>query len=189
MKLQHKYSLADIISGCQKAERRSQEALYKLMASKMFGVCMRYAKNQFEAEDMLQTGFIKVFRNIDSYRGDGSFEGWVRRIMVNTSIEFYRKNLKTLGDVDVNDFTESVFVEFEISNLNARDLMRLVQALPDSYRMVFNMYAIEGYSHREIGQIIGITEGASKAQLSRARAILRDKIKKMEGQSYESNVG
>lgn len=190
MNLQHKYSLEEIIKGCKEGKPRFQESLYKLMSSKMFGVCMRYAKDQFEAEDILQTGFVKVFRKIDMYKGEGSFEGWVRRIMVNTSIEFYRKNLKSLNIVDITEVNEKeVSTAFDTSSLNVKDLLKLIQALSVGYRMVFNMYAIEGFSHREIAAELGITEGASKSQLSRARAILREQVLKMEGQVYETNVG
>jgi len=190
MNLQHKYSLEEIIEGCREGKNRFQESLYKLMASKMLGVCMRYAKDQFEAEDMLQSGFIKVFRKIDMYKGEGSFEGWVRRIMVNTSIEFYRKNLRSLNVIDITGIQEQeVSTSFDMSSLNVKDLMKLIQGLSAGYRMVFNMYAIEGFSHKEIAAELGITEGASKSQLSRARAILREQVLKMEGQVYETNVG
>lgn len=190
MNLQNKHSLLDIIEGCQKTDRRFQELLYKMMASKMLGVCMRYARDKFEAEDILQTGFIKVFKHIQSYKGEGSFEGWVRRIMVNTSIEFYRKNMRMLNVVDIEEASvTTAFTELELSKLQAKDLMKLIQSLSEVYRIVFNMYAIEGYSHKEIADTLGITEGASKVQLSRARSILKEKIKKLERQGYEINVG
>ncbi|WP_353132050.1 RNA polymerase sigma factor [Pseudopedobacter sp.] len=190
MNLQNKYSLSEIIEGCQKTDRRFQELLYKMTASKMLGVCMRYAKDKFEAEDILQSGFIKVFKHIHSYKGEGSFEGWIRRIMVNTSIEFYRKNIRMLSVVDIEETNaELVFTEFELSSLQAKDLMKLIQTLSEIHRMIFNMYAIEGYSHREIADALGITEGASKVQLSRARAVLKEKIKKLERQGHEINVG
>lgn len=190
MNLQHKYSQEEIIQGCQAGERRYQELLYKMMSSKMLGVCMRYAKDQFEAEDMMQTAFVKVFRNINAYRGEGSFEGWIRRIMVNTSIEVYRKNLRSLNVVDIDETHDhQASTAFDMSRLNIADLMKLIRNLSDGYRLVFNMYAIEGYSHKEIAKELGITEGASKSQLSRARAILREQILKMEGNSYGTNVG
>jgi RNA polymerase sigma factor (sigma-70 family) len=190
MNLEHSYSLEEIIKGCREGKKRSQESLYKLMASKMLGVCMRYAKDQFEAEDMMQSGFVKVFRKIEMYKGDGSFEGWVRRIMVNTSIEFYRKNLRSLNVVDISEIQEQeVSTSFDMSSINVKDLMQLIQGLSVGYRMVFNMYAIEGFSHKEIAAELGITEGASKSQLSRARAILRAQVLKMEGQVYETNIG
>src|SRR5690606_33891232 len=106
---------------------------------------------KFEAEDILQTGFIKVFKHIQSYKGEGSFEGWVRRIMVNTSIEYYRKNMRMLNVVDIEEASvTTAFTELELSKLQAKDLMKLIQSLSEVYRIVFNMYAIEGYSHKEI---------------------------------------
>ncbi len=156
----------------------------------MLGICMRYAKDRFEAEDMMQTGYIKVFKKLDEYRGEGSFEGWMRRIMVNTSIEFYRKNLRNLNVVDIDeDVNQQWSSDFDMSQIHAKDLMRLVQNLSNGYRLVFNMYAIEGYSHKEIAEKLGITEGASKSQLSRARAILKEQVLKLEGYKNETNVG
>jgi RNA polymerase sigma-70 factor (ECF subfamily) len=151
---------------------------------------MRYAKDQFEAEDMLQTGFVKVFRKLNDYRGEGSFEGWMRRIMVHTSIEFYRKSLRTLNVVDIGEIHEQeASTAFDMSSINVKDLMKLIQNLSNGYRLVFNMYAIEGYSHKEIAAELGITEGASKSQLSRARAVLREQVLKLEGYRNESSFG
>lgn len=190
MILQHKYTLEDLVKGCQEGKRQSQELLYKTTSAKMLGICMRYAKDQFEAEDMMQTGFVKVFKKLADYRGEGSFEGWMRRIMVNTSIEFYRKNLRSLSVVDIDETHEQqASTSFDMSSINVKDLMRLIQNLSNGYRLVFNMYAIEGYSHKEIAQELGITEGASKSQLSRARAILREQVLKLEGYKNEANVG
>lgn len=187
--LKHKYALEDIVKGCQAGEREFQELLYNTSSSKMLGICTRYAKDNFEAEDMMQTGFIKVFKKINDYRGEGSFEGWMRRIMVHTSIEFYRKNLRSLHMVNIDETHEqAASSNFDMSSLNVKDLMRLIQNLSTGYRMVFNMYAIEGYSHKEIGEQLGITEGASKSQLSRARAILREQVLKLEGYKNEANV-
>lgn len=190
MNLQHKYALEDLVKGCREGNRKHQEMLYKTTSSKMLGVCMRYAKDHFEAEDMMQTAYVKIFKKLDDYRGEGSFEGWMRRIMVHTSIEFYRKNLRTLNAVDIDDtYDHEAATPFDMSSINVKDLMRLIQNLSSGYRMVFNMYAIEGYSHKEIAAELGITEGASKSQLSRARAILREQVLKLEGYKNESNVG
>ena len=166
-----------------------QEALYKQTASKMMAVCMRYAKDRMEAEDVLQLGYIKIFQKVKDYRGDGSFEGWIRRVMVNTAIESYRKNLRTLNVVPIEDAYEQPSTGFDFSRLGMQDLMKVIQKLADGYRMVFNMYIIEGYSHKEIAETLGISEGASKSQLSRARAILKEEILKMEGISYATNAG
>ena len=160
-----------------------------MLAPKMLGVCMRYATDKMEAEDMLQNGFIKVFNKMNDYRGEGSFEGWVRRVMVHTSIEYYRKHHKMMQIVDIDTPGIEPSVDpLAASNLGVKDLLALIQQLPPGYRMVFNLYAIEGYSHKEIGETMGITEGASKSQLSRARSILKEQILKMEGKRYE-NVG
>ena len=189
MKLSRTITANDLLDGCKRADRRSQEQLYKLLGSKMLGVCMRYAKDSFEAEDMLQMGFVKVFQKVTEFRGDGSFEGWIRRIMVNTAIEIYRKNQRMLNVVDINEVYDEPQVTFDMNGLEAKDLLKLVQQLSTGYKMVFNLYAIEGYSHKEIAEHLGITEGASKSQLSRARSVLKEKLMKMEGAKYASYVG
>ena len=189
MNLDHTYTIDSLLEGCRKGDRKAQEALYKTLASRMMGVCMRYAKDTFEAEDVLQMGFVKVFQKVSEFRGDGSFEGWIRRIMVNTAIESYRKNLRNLNVVDIDEVYDQPQSTFDMSGLELKDLLKLVQQLSNGYRLVFNMYVIEGYSHKEIAGQLGITEGASKSQLSRARAILKEKIIKMEGLNYASHIG
>lgn len=177
------------MEGCKAGKRKMQEALYQQTASKMLAVCMRYAKDRMEAEDVLQLGYIKIFQKVGEYRGDGSFEGWMRRVMVNTAIESYRKNLRTLNVVPIEDAYEQPSTGFDFSRLGMQDLLKVIQKLSDGYRMVFNMYIIEGYSHKEIAATLGISEGASKSQLSRARAILKEEIIKMEGIDYASYAG
>lgn len=183
------YTIDELVIRCKAGERKAQEILYKLLASKMLGVCIRYAADRAEAEDMLQNGFINVFKKLDDYRNEGAFEGWVRRIMVHSAIEYHRKYHKTLQLMDVVDsgYEPSVSAA-AIATLSAKDLMGIIQELPHNYRMVFNLYAIEGYSHKEIGEMVGITEGASKSQLSRARTILKDMVIKMEDKRY-GNAG
>jgi len=189
MFLEHNLTIEQLIKGCRNGERKAQESLYKMYAAKMLGVCMRYATDKMEAEDMLQNGFIKVFNKMDDFRGEGSFEGWVRRIMVHASIEYYRKHHKMMQVVDIDTAHDVHGVDpLASSNLGVKDLLALIQALPPGYRMVFNLYAIEGYSHKEIGEMMTISEGASKSQLSRARTILKEQIAKLEGKRYE-NVG
>lgn len=186
MLLEHKYTIDELVKHCKAGERKSQELLYKQFALKMLGVCMRYATDRMEAEDMLQNGFIKVFQKMNDYRGDGSFEGWVRRIMVHSSIEYYRKHHKMLQVVDIESAGNEPSVNpVAVADLDAKDLMVLIQQLSPGYRMVFNLYAIEGYSHKEIGEIMGISEGASKSQLSRARTILKEQITRSGGKRYE----
>ena len=188
MFLEHKYTIDELIKRCRAGERKAQEMLYKQFASKMLAVCMRYATDKMEAEDMLQNGFIKVFRKIDDYRGDGSFEGWIRRIMVHCSIEYYRKHHKMMQAVDMDECDEPSVDPMAMAKLGAKDLIALIQQLAPGYRMVFNLYAIEGFSHKEIGEIVGISEGASKSQLSRARAILKEQVLKTSTKSY-GNAG
>lgn len=189
MNLDHTYKIDSLLEGCKKGDRKAQESLYKTLASRMMGVCMRYAKDTYEAEDVLQMGFVKVFQKVSEFRGEGSFEGWIRRIMVNTAIESYRKNLRNLNLVNIDEVYDQPQSTFDMSGLELKDLLKLVQQLSNGYRLVFNMYVIEGYSHKEIAGQLGITEGASKSQLSRARAILKEKILKMEDLNYASHIG
>lgn len=186
MFLEPNYTIHQLIDRCRAGERKAQELLYKQFAGKMLGVCMRYATDRMEAEDMLQNGFIRVFQKLQDYRGDGSFEGWVRRIMVHSSIEYYRKHHKMMQVVDMDEAAgnEPSVNPIASANLDAKVLMGMIQQLSPGYRIVFNLYALEGYSHKEIAEIVGITEGASKSQLSRARTILKEQIAKMEGKSY-----
>lgn len=189
MNLDRTFTIDGLLEGCKKGDRKAQESLYKALASRMMGVCMRYARDTFEAEDILQMGFVKVFQKVSEFREEGSFEGWIRRIMVNTAIETYRKNLRSLNVVDIDEVYDQAQSTFDMNKLEVEDLMKLVQQLSNGYRIVFNMYVIEGYSHKEIAKELGISEGASKSQLSRARAILKDKIIKMEGLDYASHIG
>ncbi len=177
------------MEGCKAGDRKMQELLYRQTSSKMLAVCMRYAKDRMEAEDVLQMGYIKIFQKIQEYRGDGSFEGWIRRVMVNTAIESYRKSLRSLKVVEIDEAYEQPSTGFDFGTLVMQDLMKVIQKLADGYRMVFNMYVIEGYSHKEIAETLGISEGASKSQLSRARAILKEEITKMEGFGYATYTG
>lgn len=159
-------------------DRRMQEELYQRFSPRMYGVCLRYAGNTEEAEDILQEGFVKVFKKLDSYRGDGSFEGWIRRIFVNTAIEHFRRKryLQPVTEKEENTL-EGNYLSV-LDDLAERDILALVQQLSPGYRTVFNMYVVEGYTHKEIGDIMGISEGTSKSQLSRAKIILQDLVKK-----------
>ena len=188
------YTLNECLEGCKAGDRKMQEMLYTQTAPKMLAVCMRYAKDRMEAEDVLQMGYVKIFQNITTYRNEGSFEGWIRRIMVNTAIESYRKNLRFLSIVPIETVYEQPAIgsdsyRDDFSSLGMQDLMKIIQKLANGYRMVFNMYVIEGYSHKEIAETLGISESASKSQLSRARAILQQEIIKMEGFGYATHAG
>jgi RNA polymerase sigma factor (sigma-70 family) len=154
-----------------------QEELYNRFAGKMYAVCLRYSNNTDDARDLLQEGFIKVYRNLHRFRAEGSFEGWIRRVFVNSSIEHFRK--KSVQIATVTDREESTIEDNDnsaLDNLAERDIINLIQELSPGYRTVFNLYVIEGYSHREIGEKLGISEGTSKSQLARARSILQKKV-------------
>jgi len=174
MYLEHRSTLEELIQGCRNENSRCQEALFTLFSAKMFTVCLRYARDQMEAEDILQAGFIKMFDKIKEFKAEGSFEGWLRRIIINTGLEYIRKRDKSLVFQEVLDdmFTKSP----DISLFETEYLMVLIQNLTPGYRIVFNLYAIDGYSHKEIGLMLKISEGTSKSQLARARFILREKL-------------
>jgi RNA polymerase sigma factor (sigma-70 family) len=169
-------SEGDLIKGCLSGDSRMQEELYNRFAPKMYAVCLRYSNNADDAQDLLQEGFIKIFRNLDRFRAEGSFEGWVRRVFVNTSIEHYRKKVNLVTTSDREDAVIEDSSVNALDNLAEKDIIKLVQELSPGYRTVFNMYAIEGYSHKEIGTILGISEGTSKSQLARAKSILQKKV-------------
>ena len=169
--------LSDIIKGCLEDNSIAQEKLYQQFASKMFAVCLRYAGDYDEAKDVLQDGFVRIFTNLHQFNEKGSFEGWIRRIMINTALEKYRDKYY-LNRVDNQEDRFEIRVENDVyEDLSAQDLMRMIQELSPKYRMVFNLYAIEGYSHKEISALLKISEGTSKSNLSRARAILQKKLK------------
>jgi RNA polymerase sigma-70 factor (ECF subfamily) len=147
----------------------------------MLGVCMRYAKNTEQAEDVLQDGFVKVFNKLKDFKSEGSLEGWIRRIMVNTALDQIRKEAKFQSDLNIDDVGYKIENnELIVEHLMAEDLMKMVQAMPVGYRIVFNMFAIEGYAHSEIAEKLGISENTSKSQYSRARAYLRERLEKVE---------
>lgn len=147
---------------------------------------MRYAASTYEAEEIMQTGYIKVFTQMSTFRQQGSFEGWIRRIMVNTAIEFFRKSKHTVPLMDLESVPAEADPGINMDSLELQDLLDLIRELPDGYRMVFNMFAIEGYSHREIAEQLGISESTSKTQLLRARVRLQKRIQQLEGENYES---
>lgn len=181
----HNITENDLINGCIGGDRRMQEELYRRFSPKMYGVCLRYAANTEEAEDILQEGFIKVFKKLTSFRGDGSFEGWIRRIFVNTAIEHFRRKryLQPVTDKEENTI-EGKYLSV-LDEMAERDILALVQQLSPGYRTVFNMYVVEGYSHKEIAEILGISEGTSKSQLSRAKLILQDMVEEFIEQRNE----
>lgn len=167
----------DLLRGCLDGDRRMQEELYRRFSPRMYAVCLRYAGKAEEAEDILQEGFIKVFKKLDSFRGDGSFEGWMRRIFVNTAIEHFRRKRYLIPVTEKEENTLEGKYTSVLDELGAKDILALVQELSPGYRTVFNMYVVEGYTHKEIADMLGISEGTSKSQLSRAKVILQDMVR------------
>lgn len=175
--------IKDIISGCLKGNRRDQELLYRRHAARLYAVCLQYSGNDEEARDILQEGFIKIFENLVNYKHEGSFEGWMRRIIVNTALEKYRSKhlLHRVDDIDQIPEPDADPENEDYAGLQAFDLMTIIRDLPPKYRMVFNLFAIEGYSHKEIGKMMNISEGTSKSNLSRARVILQRRVGSLTG--------
>lgn len=162
-----------------KNNSKSQELLYKYFAPKMYGICLRFAGNQMEADDIMQEGFIKVFTQLKNFRNEGSFEGWIRRTFINTAINYYRKNLKSSKFHNVDEFDVANNEETVHDKLSKEELVNLIQQLPNGYRTVFNLNVIEGYTHKEIGAMLNISDNTSKSQLTRARSILQKKVTSM----------
>lgn len=164
----------ELVKGCVSKKPAAQKALFEKFSRKMMGVCLRYAERTEEAEDMLQNGFIRVFEKIETFRGEGSLEGWVRKIVVNESLSWLRKNKMEKMNLDIEDAKYMLPGNNHVSEtVNEKDLLKMIQKLPTGFRTVFNMYAIEGYSHKEIGELLGISEGTSKSQYSRAKVHLQ----------------
>ncbi|MFM9837706.1 MAG: RNA polymerase sigma factor [Cyclobacteriaceae bacterium] len=166
----------ELIGGCAKGDRAAQKALYEHYCRKMMVTCQRYAKSDQEAEDILQEGFIKVFANIKAFREEAKLGTWMTRIMINTALNSQRQKLYLLPMVDVSEVTIRENEEISLSSFHFSELIAIVQSLPDGCRIVFNLFAIEGYSHREIGEMVGISEGTSKSQYNRAKSLLRGKL-------------
>jgi RNA polymerase sigma factor (sigma-70 family) len=170
-----------LVNECAKGNSKAQRALFDKFAPKMLAVCQRYLRNSQEAEDVLQDGFVKVFQKIVDFKMEGSLEGWIRRIVVNTALDTIRKNKKLLDDVQIEEVQYKVsFTDHQFDGMDLAQLMRLIDGMPDGYRIVFNMFAIEGYSHKEIADTLGVTENTSKSQYSRARAFLRTQLELLE---------
>lgn len=179
-------SETDLIKGCINRDSRMQEELYNRFAPKMYAVCLRYSNNTDDAQDLLQEGFIKIFKNLDRFRAEGSFEGWVRRVFINTSIEHYRRKVNLFSTSEKEETLIQDSSWNALDKLAEKDIIKLVQELSPGYRTVFNMYAIEGFSHKEIGGILGISEGTSKSQLARAKGILQKKVEQFLDEKRKS---
>lgn len=164
----------DLVKECVSGNAIAQKKFYDLFARKMMGVCLRYSKDYEEAQDILQDGFVKIFNKLPAFESKGSLEGWVRRIMVNTALDAYRKAKKHQNNVDVDSVSYLLDSnDFTIESINADDLLKIIHSIPEGYRVVFNLFAIEGYSHKEIAERLGVTESTSKSQFSRAKKMLR----------------
>jgi RNA polymerase sigma factor (sigma-70 family) len=164
-----------LVKQCVSGDRKAQHKLYNLYAGKMYAICMRYANNQQDAQDILQDGFIKVFVKLNLYKGEGSLEGWIRRIMVFACIDFLRKRNRDMM-IDIDD----VMVEDKeltgYDKISMQELLTQIQALPNDYRMILNLFMVEGFTHKEISEMLSITESSSKARLSRAKVMLQKQI-------------
>ncbi len=165
-----------LLQGCRKGKSQAQQAFYERFAPKMLGVCIRYIHDREEAEHVMIGGMVKVFEKINQYSGEGSLEGWVRRVVVNESLMYIRKNKNMSLEVEVEQAQFEPNYQTLENNLEAQDLMNLIAELPVGYRTVFNLYAIEGYGHKEIAKTLGINENTSKSQLSRARKLLQTRL-------------
>lgn len=167
----------ELLRLCKQKNASAQKLLYKIYHSSLLGICMRYGKSKAEAEDILQMGMIRIFKNIDSFLGKGSLEGWMKRIVINVAIDNFRKSNKHYYHYNIDELNgEPYFVSDIPSNLEVEDILKTVHQLPAGYRMVFNLFAIEGYSHKEISIRLGISENTSKTQLLKARKSLRKKL-------------
>ncbi|MFO8235351.1 MAG: RNA polymerase sigma factor [Bacteroidales bacterium] len=171
------HDLINIVKACKKGDQKSQKLLYDIFSPRLYGLCLRYTNNEHEAKDLLQESFIKIFDKLKQFKNQGSLEGWMKRIIINTAMENFRKGSNVLlyhSDAHI----ENVQLRYEhvLEELNSKDLLQMVQSLSPQYRAVFNLYAIEGYNHQEIACMLGISEGTSKSNLSRAREMLKKKI-------------
>ena len=187
LKLYKSLSEESMLAGCRQGDPKSQQMLYERFSPVMYPVCLRYVRDSDEAEDIMISGFMKVFKKIDSYQGTGSLIGWIRRIMINQALGHLRKNKSV--HIHLNTENSDYQPQLAVFNdhLEAEDLMNMVCNLPLGYRTVFNLFAIEGYTHKEISELLGISENTSKSQLSRARGLLQKQLLK-ENESVESKI-
>lgn len=181
-----KWTEAELIDACLAGSRVAQKELYTRYAGRMLAVCLRYAQTTFEAEDVMQDGFVTVFNNLRLFRRECPLEFWIRRIMINAALRQHRRSAAMLA-VTENEYPETIAdEEFILSNYSFEELLKMIQELAPRYRMVFNLFAIEGYGHKEIGDMLGISEGTSKSQYSRARAILKTKLERLDYRHNDS---
>ena len=163
----------DLIKGCMRGDHHAQQRLFDRYSSRMYAICLRYVKNTMQAEDVLVMAFTKVFERIGQFKGEGSFEGWIRRIVVNEALTALRKSRIMIAETDLELADREPDYKQLSDQLEADDLLKMIERLPPGYRVVFNMFAIDGYTHKEIADLLGISENTSKSQLSRARTYLQ----------------
>jgi RNA polymerase sigma-70 factor (ECF subfamily) len=176
----------ELVEGCRKGDRAVQKALYERYCRKMMVVCLRYSKSTLEAEDILQEAFVKIFQAIKGFRQEAKLETWITRIMVNTALNSQRKKLYLYPMVDVEEINLPT-EEVSVSGINFSQLLEIIQGLPQGCQIVFNLFAIEGFSHKEIAEMLGISEGTSKSQYARARSLLQSKL--LKESSYYAKYG
>lgn len=166
--------LEQLINDCKRQNKKAQEQIYRLLSPKIFAVCLKYSRNYQEAQDNLQDGFLLIFDKIEKFQFKGSFEGWAKRVVINYILQQYRSN--GVFEIVLENLPDSEDVEIEEESISMDFLTKIIQELPDRYRLVFNLYVIDGYSHKEIAEMLSISDGTSKSNLARAKAILKDKI-------------
>lgn len=176
----YRASELDMIEGCKKGDRQAQKLLYDRFSGKMYALCCRYVKDKMEAEDVFVTAFTKILDRIDQFKGEGSFEGWIRRVMVNESLSYLRRNKSMYIETDIEAADHEPNYDRLENHLEAQDLLQVISELPSGYRIVFNLFAIDGYSHKEISKQLGINENTSKSQLSRARSLLQKRLLELD---------
>ena len=179
-------SLEKLINKCKRKDRKAQSQIYQLFTGKLFALCLKYSRNYQEAQDNLQNGFITIFDKIEQYHFKGSFEGWLKRIMINTALQTYRE--KNVLNLVTEEIPEEVEIEIDEEDISLDFLLKLIHQLPNRYRLVFNLYVLDGYSHKEVASMLDISEGTSKSNLSRARLILRDKIEAYQSQEKKNEA-
>jgi RNA polymerase sigma factor (sigma-70 family) len=177
-KIQIDFMLEDkeLIRGCTKGDRASQKALYDRYCRKLMVFCLRYSKSTAEAEDILQEGFMKIFKSVGEFRSESRLETWMTRVIINTALNHQRQKLYLLPMVDVTEINLPESEEVSLAGFHLSELIQMIQSLPDGCRVVFNLFAIEGYSHKEIGEMLEVSEGTSKSQYNRAKMLLRAKL-------------
>jgi len=175
--MRRKSDISSILEGCIRGDAKCQRQLYELYCEEAFGICRRYARNDQEAEDMLQSAFFNVYKYLKTYEGRGSFSAWIRKVIVHNCLAYLKQHRQMYRNIEISDQYEMVErIHPTTSHLEKEDLLKMIQQLPDGYRQVFNLFAIEGYSHREIAAKLGIAESTSRSQLTKARRILRNLV-------------